>query len=297
MRAFLVFLLFCIFLLAGRWYYVCKIEGLCNDQTDDQRLSTLSLTEGDSVLLSGYDHFAFDSAGFRPRLNENNRRFLDTLAALLRKDTLKHLTITGYARQSEQDIRVGFFESIGVARAAEVRKELMKREVEEKRITLDREIDTERARRRPIAFELYMPVDSIPAEFEKTSFTFTNMTFSDANFAFDSDEFRPGEAFVRYADSVKTYLVVNPDKQITIIGHTDNIGTDQYNLDLGLRRAESAREYFRELGVPVTIRLESKGEDRPVAPNDEPENRQKNRRVNFVITDEGGASASGGDNQ
>ena len=55
-----------------------------------------------------------------------------------------------------------------------------------------------------------------------------------------------------------------------------------------MRRAKSAMQYFRELGVTVDIKTESKGEKEPVAPNavkgkDNPEGRQKNRRVNFVI--------------
>ncbi|MCB9297603.1 MAG: OmpA family protein [Lewinellaceae bacterium] len=115
------------------------------------------------------------------------------------------------------------------------------------------------------------------------------MTFSDANFEYNSDVFKPGEPFKLYADSVKTYFDLNPEGILRIVGHTDSIASADYNLDLGMRRAQSARDYFRGLGIEAKIVVESQGEERPVAPNsnpdgsDNPEGRQKNRRVNFIL--------------
>ncbi|MBV6654088.1 MAG: OmpA family protein, partial [Mameliella sp.] len=84
---------------------------------------------------------------------------------------------------------------------------------------------------------------------------------------------------------------LNPEASMSIIGHTDSIGSDAYNLELGLRRAENARFYFQDsLDVIAEIKIDSEGESRPVAPNsssegkDNPEGRQKNRRVNFVLS-------------
>lgn len=279
--AFLVFLVFIAYALAARWYYVCKVKNLCEDVPADVRLKTLQLTEGDTVLLEGFDQFAFDSASVAPRLNENNQLFLDTLAAYLQQYPDKNLTITSFYRVSESEIQPGFYENIGVARAAEIRKELMKRGIEEQRVSLDHGLSEDEALQEPLLFELYVT----PEEFAKVQFSFTNMTFSDANFAFDSDEFRPGEPFLLYADSVKIYLDRNEEEKLTIIGHTDNIGQEQYNYNLGMRRAKSAREYFRELGVVADIEVDSKGETVPVAANDSAEGRQKNRRVNFVLED------------
>lgn len=277
--AFLVFLVFIAYALAARWYFVCKIKNLCGAVSTDIRLKTLELKEGDTLILSEYDQFAFDSAAVAPRLNENNELFLDTLAAYLKEFPTKKLTITAFYRISESDIQPGFFENIGVARAAEIRKELMKRGIDENRVSLDHGLSEDDALQEPLLFELYI----IPEEFAKVQFSFKNMTFSDANFAFDSDEFRPGEPFLLYADSVKTYLGQNVDNHLTIIGHTDNIGQERYNYNLGMRRAKSAREYFKELGVTADIEIDSKGEKQPVTSNDSAEGRQKNRRVNFVL--------------
>jgi len=288
--ALISFLIFGVYALAARWYFVCQVRQKCDpppaapvvDSLADVRLKTLRLTQGDSVLLRDYDHFAFDSASVLPLLNDNNLAFLDTLADILQADTNLMLTITGLYRPSEKDAKPGFFENIGNARADAVRRLLVERGIRERRITLDNTAARKENLSEPLLFDLYVD-QGRPEAFEKIQFTFTNMTFSDANFAFGSDEFRPGEPFVMYADSVKTYLQLHPDKKMTIIGHTDNIGANKFNTNLGLRRAESAREYFKELGVVNKIRIESKGEGRPVATNKTEEGRQKNRRVNFVL--------------
>ena len=259
---------------------------------EDVRLKTLRLTEGDSAILKGYDQFAFDSASILPRVNRNNEAFLDTVAAILQAHPDRNMTITAFYRDGEKGIKPGFFENIGLARADQIRKLLMKRGVAQSRISLDHGLSEDAQLKEPLLFDLYDP-NNIPSDFEKVVFTFKNMTFSDANFEYNSDVFKPGEPFKLYGDSVKTYLGLNPDALIRIVGHTDSIGSADYNLDLGMRRAQSARDYFRELGVEAKIEVESAGEERPVAPNthpdgtDNPEGRQKNRRVNFILTTSG----------
>lgn len=297
-----VFLLFCVYALVARWYFVCQVRQLCGgeEQVEDVRLKTLKLTEGDSVILKDYDQFAFDSASIQPRLNRNNEAFLDTVAAILRANPGRNMTITAFYRSGEKDIKPGFFENIGLARADQIRKLLMKRGVGQGRISLDHGLSEDETLKEPLLFDLYDP-NNIPSDFEKVVFTFRNMTFSDANFEYNSDVFKPGEPFKLYADSVKTYLGLNPEARLHIVGHTDSVGSDAYNLDLGLRRAKSARDYFQKLGVSAGATVESMGESRPVAPNsnpngaDNPEGRQKNRRVNFILTNpaEGSAKEEG----
>ena len=173
------------------------------------------------------------------------------------------------------------YEYLGLARANATRLLLEERGIQKERITMDYGLSEDEELKEPILFNMYI---SIPDEFEKLAFTFKNMTFSDANFAFDSDIFEPGEAFLAYADSVKTYLDLNPNSSLTIIGHTDNKGKEKYNLDLGKRRAKSAMAFFRDsLEVNSEILIDSEGEKRPVATNDTEEGQQKNRRVNFIL--------------
>lgn len=281
--AFLVFLLFIIFALFARWYYVCEIKGLCEDvPVIEPREQTLTLTEGDSIIiLDGYDQFVFDSASVSPDLNANNLEFLDAVAAFFKKDTTRNLSITGFYRISEDSIPGTFLENIGLERANTIRKLLIDRGLDESRISLDHGISDSEDLKEPLLFTAY--ISDIPDAFEKVQFSFTNMTISDANFEFNSDVFKPGTPFKLYADSVKTFMELNPNKKLTIIGHTDNKGKTWYNNKLGLRRAENAKKYFESLGLNMDINTASAGEKKPVASNNTEEGRQRNRRVNFVI--------------
>ncbi len=72
--------------------------------------------------------------------------------------------------------------------------------------------------------------------------------------------------------------------KIQIEGHTCDIGTNEYNLALGERRASSAKTYLEGLGVGSSrISTISYGEERPLVPNTDEANRSKNRRDEFVM--------------
>jgi outer membrane protein OmpA-like peptidoglycan-associated protein len=76
-------------------------------------------------------------------------------------------------------------------------------------------------------------------------------------------------------------------KRIEIQGHTDNTGTKEHNQELSQARAEAVRNYLIKLGVEPS-RLEAKGygQGKPIAPNINEQGKAKNRRVQFVITDQ-----------
>lgn len=73
---------------------------------------------------------------------------------------------------------------------------------------------------------------------------------------------------------------------IEVAGHTDSIGTEEYNQELSERRAQSVADYLVQNGVARDrMRVVGYGETRPRVPNDNPENRQLNRRVVLSILD------------
>lgn len=263
-----------------------KIENSSNRIEDAvvKLQNPLQLIEGDSIILNDYYQFVFNKYSVEPRLNKNNYLFLDAVASYLKIFPKKNLTITGWYRSGINSLPPvnSYYENIGVARANAIRNLLIKRGIIEERISLDYYHSQDSLLEEPLTFNVFMS-DTVSGPFEKQQFSFTNMTFSDANFAFNSADFNPGEPFKLYADSVRTYLEVNPAKNLTIIGHTDNVGSNNYNANLGLRRAQSARAYFQKKGVKSEIKVASQGEKRPTATNETEEGRQKNRRVNFVI--------------
>ncbi len=75
-----------------------------------------------------------------------------------------------------------------------------------------------------------------------------------------------------------------PDETVTVEGHTDNVGSAEYNQVLSERRAYSVRDYLRDQGVPGSrITAVGYGLTRPKASNATPEGRQLNRRVEIHI--------------
>lgn len=104
----------------------------------------------------------------------------------------------------------------------------------------------------------------------------------DAFFGFDSTTL---DADARAAlDTSARWLRDQPRVRVTIEGHCDERGTEQYNLALGDRRAETARQYLAALGVdPDRISTVSYGEERPFAHGSNEEAWQQNRRAHIRV--------------
>jgi outer membrane protein OmpA-like peptidoglycan-associated protein len=103
---------------------------------------------------------------------------------------------------------------------------------------------------------------------------------SDVLFAFDSADIR--ETAKPTLARVAQAMFEHSNRMLTVVGHTDNIGTEAYNQGLSERRAASVKEYLVDAGVPADrIMTQGMGETMPIAPNDTEEGRQLNRRVDF----------------
>ncbi len=110
---------------------------------------------------------------------------------------------------------------------------------------------------------------------------------NDVLFAFDKADLRPEarEALTRVAEIIRQ----RQPREVRIIGHTDSIGSEEYNLQLSKRRAESVEQWLAANGGGVPpMEVEGRGESDPVASNtangrDNPEGRQQNRRVEVLL--------------
>jgi peptidoglycan-associated lipoprotein len=102
----------------------------------------------------------------------------------------------------------------------------------------------------------------------------------DINFDFDKYNIRPDaqEILIWKADWMRR----NPNVNVLIEGHCDERGTAEYNLALGERRAESAKAFLINLGVPGSrMSTVSYGEEKPLDPRSNEEAWAKNRRGHF----------------
>lgn len=110
---------------------------------------------------------------------------------------------------------------------------------------------------------------------------------ADVLFDFDKANLRPeaGPALEKVVAVLQAY----PKAAALIEGHTDGKGNDRYNQKLSEQRADSVRRWLAEHGIATAMTTRGWGKTRPVAPNtkpngaDDPEGRQKNRRVEITV--------------
>ncbi len=107
--------------------------------------------------------------------------------------------------------------------------------------------------------------------------------------AFENLEFETAKDIIKEASKpslteLAEVLVKKPEWRLQIAGHTDNVGNDQANLILSKKRAEAVRNFMVEHGIAADrLVVLYFGETMPIASNDTPEGRQKNRRVEMTI--------------
>lgn len=108
------------------------------------------------------------------------------------------------------------------------------------------------------------------------------LTLGDILFSVDGTTLAPGAA--PHLERLASFLRANPDRDVLIEGHTDSSGSDVYNDDLSLRRAEAVRDRLVALGVSSSrMRVVPRGESQPIASNETGAGRQQNRRVEVVV--------------
>jgi peptidoglycan-associated lipoprotein len=110
----------------------------------------------------------------------------------------------------------------------------------------------------------------------------TQFVNEDVYFAYDSSELdgRSRQVLKRKAG----YMAANLGVKVFVEGHCDDRGTNEYNLALGERRAESAKSFLVDLGIGENrLTTISYGEERPVDLRSNEEAWAKNRRAHFVI--------------
>ena len=107
-------------------------------------------------------------------------------------------------------------------------------------------------------------------------------TFEDVHFDFDRYTLRADA--LRVLDEAVKAMQADSTLRLTVEGHTCNIGTTEYNLALGERRAQAVREYLTSRGIAADrLTTVSYGEERPKHDNSREETRRLNRRAALVV--------------
>jgi outer membrane protein OmpA-like peptidoglycan-associated protein len=101
-------------------------------------------------------------------------------------------------------------------------------------------------------------------------------------FEFDKAELLP-ESY-HELNKLLAYLTIHPEYHIIITGHTDNLGTEAYNLTLSQNRAKAVADYLKVNGLEEgRVEYVGQGTKQPITDNDTEEGRSRNRRVEFVL--------------
>ncbi len=87
-------------------------------------------------------------------------------------------------------------------------------------------------------------------------------------------------------DQFASGLSAQPNTEVRVIGHTDNVGSDAVNNPLSMQRAQATRDYLTARGVsPSRVAIDGRGEREPIATNASAEGRAQNRRVEIFLAE------------
>lgn len=107
-----------------------------------------------------------------------------------------------------------------------------------------------------------------------------NFDFQPIYFDHDKSEIKP--EFYDYLNKIARVLDGHSDLRVKVTGHTDAVGSDEYNIGLSERRAKAIVRYFLSQGIKEDkLEFDFKGKRMPAATNETPEGKQRNRRVDF----------------
>ena len=128
------------------------------------------------------------------------------------------------------------------------------------------------------------------AEMKEARKTDRGMVLTLGDVLFDTAKATLNAGAMRTLDKLAEFLTNNAARKVLIEGHTDSVGSDEFNRELSYRRAEAVRRALRDRYIADDrIVVSGMGEDYPVASNDTAAGRQQNRRVEVIFSDNSGA--------
>ena len=254
-KSFLVILLFLFWSLISGWYYVCEIKKVC-PSSEGSSLSDKSKSL--TVFFTKNSHSpdtALGYASFRQNLLE-------------RFGSQDSLIITGL--YSATEVNGTSFENLGLARAYGVMNLL---DIDLDRVRFESSqvsfADTS-ARIDGVAFRIFV-INDVYEENE------SGILIKEV----DSLDFSKGSKLDAYLQFIS---IERGDRNIEIIGHTDDEGDEGENFRLALSRANQVREALISKGMPAeNIVATSKGQTQPIAENGTKSGRAQNRRIELLI--------------
>lgn len=282
-------------ILLGLWsifsiyWYVCEINNnncSCRnkkistvaDVISKPKLPTLNIKDDTIKIAQANSNLRFARNNNNPIINSEVNASLNQLNLYLKNHSDRQLQVVGHYTANEKNTSA--FENLGLARADAIKKHLIG-------LGLNGNLISTSANLNPAAtFYLDTLYGGIDFNLQVTQKVAEKLSIEPRNLYFESGKFAiaKDEELTRYLQNVRTYLLQNADKKAILTGHTDNVGEDAKNMQLGAKRAETCKKIFVDSGInPAQIETLSKGETRPIEDNNTEQGKNKNRRVEIII--------------
>ena len=184
--------------------------------------------------------------------------------------------------------KVDIAEAVAEARYAEQERTALAAELDKARLEAR---EREAAAARSDAQVARMEADTARAELQNARATDRGLVLTLGDVLFETGKADLKAGAVADLDQLARFLAKYPDRTVTIEGHTDSVGGEDYNVGLSHRRADSVRSYLLRQGIETSrINTQGMGESVPVATNDTAGGRQQNRRVEIIVSNPAGAA-------
>jgi len=273
MRVFII-ILWLILGVVYWWIWDSGVDNCCkgNAANTSEQVVTKTQPETAKIIKKSSLPLAFKWDGEKTILGEGFNAYKDSILNTLRNGEI--FEITGYYRSDETNNST--YENLGLARANETRK--LFSEIPDSRIRLfgkltDAKDDEKTNKFVSTSFKSAVNTKNIKEVDDKALIYFP----------FNSTNKLNNSKIENYLSDVAERVIKSGEK-VSIVGHTDDIGSDESNVILGQRRADVVKNYLISKGVPTSqLIVTSKGEKSPVASNDSSANRALNRRVELKI--------------
>ncbi len=276
----IVFAVWCV--ISVRWY-VCGIQELCDNGpsiTSDQEETSLD-PPPEEVLREPYQApLTFEWSSANPITSEDFSVFRDSLKEVFGRSPAAVVQITGL--YDSRETNSSEFENLGLARAQNTKQLLLnsgvKRSIRINSAAEDLNTELDGTINLAILFGL------VPQEAATTGFVISEaknklVIHFPSNSASPESNQQVGKALKELAGNA-----LKNNKNLLVVGHTDNQGEAMENKKLGLIRATKVKDILISYGMPeMKVLAESEGEEVPLVNNTSKRGRQQNRRVEIII--------------
>ncbi|MEM8908994.1 MAG: OmpA family protein [Bacteroidota bacterium] len=256
-----------LYFLGGQWWYSNNIAVACCNATPTDLAPTADAAAAGLPL-------AFNWTEAEPMMGANFAQFKkENILKGMTADNILQITGLYYSEETDPE----GFDNLGLDRAAAIR-DLIQADIPIDRIDISSRSLGDQAETTEQAFAgVAFNWMAAPEKGETTIVEIDNAIT--IYFPFNSSVKDQNAKVDDYLKKLAERLQQTTEK-VTITGHTDNVGEDVANIQLGKQRAASIRQILTQLGISETrILIDSKGERQPATSNDTEEGRHRNRRT------------------